>query len=688
MSVSINSNPIFKKNKNFDEAFPFDKIESKHFVPAIEYSIQMSEISIEEITSSGESPTFENTIIALENSSEYLDIATSAYYHLFSAEANKEIEELSQKISPMLAEYSNNLYLNKPLFKRIAKIEEDSNSYGKEEERLIKVYYRRFVRNGAALSSGRKEELREVDLELSSLSPQFSSNVRKATNDYELWISDKKDLEGLPEMAISAAAEEASSRGKEGQWLFTLQFPSMIPLMKFAKNREIREQVSKAFSQKCLNDDFDNSDLIKKIVRLKHKRAILLGYKNYADYTLEERMAGSSANVYELLDGLYDRCYPVATNEMAELKTFAEAEDEIKDLMTWDYAYYSEKLKKMLFEFNEEDLRPYFQSENVVRGAFEIASRLYGIKFKKEEDIPTWHKDVECYKAFEENGDYIGLLYVDLYPRETKKNGAWMNEIRSYGLVGKDIKSPHICFTCNLTKPTKQEPSLLSISEVTTIFHEFGHCLHGLLSKIKYKTIGGTSVFWDFVELPSQIMENWVLEEEALDIFAKHYKTGEKIPKELIKKLKDSRNFMTGNMYLRQLQFGYLDMAYHDNIVEVSDIEVFEDVVLGKTRLLPHTKGSTTSCGFSHIFAGGYAAGYYSYKWAEVLEADAFEEFKEKGIFNKKTAKSFRENILSKGNLKHPMELYKSFKGREPDNDALLKRDGLLELNTQNEKES
>ena len=676
--MNINNNPIFQKNTNFDEAFPFDRIEAKHFIPAIEYGIQMSEIIIEEIVSNSEPPTFENTIIALENSSEYLDIATSVYYHLFSAEANKEIEELSQKISPMLAEYSNNIYLNKKLFKRIAKIEEDSNSFGKEEARLIKIYYRRFVRNGAALNDEKKEQLREIDSSLSSLSPQFSSNVRKATNNYELWIDNEKDLDGLPEMVRNAAAEEASNRGQDKKWLFTLQFPSMVPFMKFSKKRELREEVSKAFSQKCLNDQFDNSELIKKIVKLKHDRAILLGYKNYADYTLEERMAGSADKVYELLDGLYDQCFPVASNEIAELKTFAEAEDGLEDFMPWDYAYYSEKLKKMLFEFNEEDLRPYLRSENVIEGLFEVANRLYGLKFEKEENIPTWHNDVDCYKAFEENGDYIGLLYVDLYPRETKKNGAWMNEIRSYGLSGKDIKSPHICFTCNLTKPTKKEPSLLSIGEVTTIFHEFGHCLHGLLSKIKYKTIGGTSVFWDFVELPSQIMENWVVEEEALDIFAKHYKTGEKMPKELIEKLKKSKNFMMGNMYLRQLQFGYLDMAYHDNIVEVSDIEVFEEVVLGKTRLLPSPKGATTSCSFSHIFAGGYAAGYYSYKWAEVLEADAFEEFKKNGIFNKDTAKSFRENILSKGNLKHPMELYKDFKGNEPSLDALLERDGLL----------
>ena len=677
--MNINNNPIFKKNTNFDEAFPFDKITVEHFLPAIEHSIQLAEINIDEIAKSKDTPTFENTILALENSSEYLDISTSIYYHLFSSNASDEIEKLASKISPMLANFSNNIYLNKDLFKRISKIEEDSNSYAKEEARLIKIYYRRFVRNGAALNLEKKEKLRDIDSELASLSPKFSTNVRSATNDFELLISDKKDLEGLPKTAIDSAAEEAEQKNKKGKWLFTLDFPSMMPVMKYLKNREIREKMSKAFSQKCFGDKFDNSSLIKNIVALKHKRAILLGYKNFAEYTLEERMAGSSATVYELLDGIYDQCFPIAKNEIAELKTFAEAEDGIEELMPWDYAYYSEKLKTMLFEINEEEFRPYLSSDKVISGVFKVAKKLYGLTFKENKDIPVWYDDVKAFEAYEEDGNYIGLLYVDLYPRKSKRGGAWMNELRSYGIAGNKINKPHITLTCNLTKPTKDTPSLLNFNEVTTIFHEFGHCLHGLLSNVKYKTIGGTSVFWDFVELPSQIMENWVMEEEALNIFAEHYDSGEKIPSEMIKKLKKSKNFMMGNMYLRQLQFGYLDMAYHDNVIEIPDIEAFEEVVIGKTRLLPHVDGSTTSCSFSHIFAGGYAAGYYSYKWAEVLEADAFEKFKEDGIFNKDTAKSFRENILSKGNLEHPMTLYKKFRGREPQLESLLKRDGLLE---------
>jgi len=677
--MSIDSNPIFKKNTNFDGALAFDKMEAKHFLPAIENSIKIAKILIEEIELSSDTPTFKNTILALENASEYIDIAASAYYHLFSSEAGKEIEDLSQKISPMLAEFSNDIYLNEGIFDKISEIENNCTHNSKEEKRLIKVYYRKFVRNGANLNPEDKEKLRDIDSKLSTLSPKFSSNVRKATNDYELWIENKDDLKGLPQTAIDTASETAASKGGEGKWLFTLQFPSMLPIMKFLENRELRKEMSNGFSQKCLNDNFDNSDLIKEIVKLRHKRAMLLGYKNYAAYILEDRMAGESSEVYELLDNLYNKAYPAAANEMAELKSFAEAEDGITDFMTWDYAYYSEKLRKMLFEFNEEELRPYFKAENVISGVFEIANRMYGLKIEKVEDIPTWHSDVTTYKVCESDGSYIGLLYVDLYPRETKKGGAWMNELRSYGMSNGELKAPHICLTCNLTKPTKSKPSLLSVSEVTTIFHEFGHCLHGMLSKVKYKTIGGTSVFWDFVELPSQIMENWVLEDEALEIFAKHYETGEQIPKELIKKLKKAKNFMMGNMYLRQLQFGYLDMAYHDNVVEVPDIEVFEDVVLGKTRLLPNVEGATTSCSFSHIFAGGYAAGYYSYKWAEVLEADAFEKFKQDGIFNKDTATSFRENILSKGNLEHPMELFKRFRGREPMVEPLLDRDGLLD---------
>ena len=676
--MNIESNPIFKKNTNFDGALAFDKIQSNHFLPAIEDSIKMAKILIEEIEFSSDTPTFKNTILALEDASEHLDKAASAYYHLFSSEAGKEIESLSQKISPMLADFSNDIYLNEVIFDKISEIENNCNHNTKEEKRLIKVYYRRFVRNGANLETDQKEKLRKIDSKLSSLSPQFSSNVRKATNDFELWIADEKDLKGLPQIAIETASEAAAKKGKEGEWLFTLQFPSMLPIMKFLENRDLRKKMSNAFTQKCLNDEFDNSELIKKIVKLRHERAALLGYRNYAAYILEDRMAGEANEVYELLDNLYNKAYPAAANEIAELKSFAEAEDGITDFMTWDYAYYSEKLRKMLYEFNEEELRPYFSAEKVISGVFEIANRMYGLKIEKVNDIPTWHQDVTTYKVCESNGDYIGLLYVDLYPRETKKGGAWMNELRSYGVSNGELKAPHICLTCNLTKPTKDKPSLLSVSEVTTIFHEFGHCLHGMLSKVKYKTIGGTSVFWDFVELPSQIMENWVLEDEALEIFARHYETNKKIPKDLVSKLKKAKNFMMGNMYLRQLQFGYLDMAYHDNVVDVPDIEVFEDVVLGKTRLLPNVEGSTTSCSFSHIFAGGYAAGYYSYKWAEVLEADAFEKFKNEGIFNKETAASFRENVLSKGNLEHPMELFKRFRGREPMVDPLLERDGLM----------
>ena len=679
--MKADNNPFFKNNKNFDSATPFDQLKAAHFLPGIKKSIQIAEINISEIAESNEEPSFQNVVLALENSSELLDTISSAYYHLFSAEAGEDIEKLAQEISPLLAKFSNDIYLNKKLFKKITHV--DNYGHGiknEEDERLVKVYLRRFIRNGASLSKDKKDRLREIDTELSSLSPKFSSNLRQAINKYELWIDSKSDLSGLPQMPIDAAKEAAIAKNEPDKWLFTLQFPSMGPFMKFSDNRKLREELSKAFSTKCLNDEFDNSDIIKNTVKLRHERAGLLGYKNYAEYILEERMAGAASDVYDLLDQLYDKAYPVAANEVAELRTFAEAEDGIEEIQSWDYAYYSEKMKKMMFDFDEEELRPYFKSENVVKGVFEIANRLYGISFEAINDIPVWNKEVQTYKAIDEEGEYLGLLYVDLHPRPTKKGGAWMNELRSYGLTSEGVKKPHICFTCNLTKSTEKQPSLLSFQEVTTVFHEFGHCLHGLLSKVSHKTIGGTSVYWDFVELPSQIMENWVLEKEALSLFAKHYKTEKPIPEDLMKKLKKSKNFMTGNMCLRQLQFGYLDMAYHDNIVDIPEIEVFEDVVLGKTRLLPKVDGASVSCSFGHIFAGGYAAGYYSYKWAEVLEADAFEKFKEDGIFNKDTAKSFRENILSKGNLRHPMELFKSFRGRGPEVEALLRRDGLSEV--------
>ncbi|MAV64891.1 MAG: peptidase M3 [Candidatus Marinimicrobia bacterium] len=679
--MSINKNPFFKKNQNFDNAAIFDKVKPEHFVPAIEEAIKIARIYIDGIADSADNATFENTVLALEDSTEYLDTITSVYYHLFSSEAGSEIEGLASKISPMLANFSNDIYLNLPLFKKIDEVIKDKDSLSKQDGRLTEVYHKRFVRNGAMLKKEEKQKLRDIDSELSSLSPKFSSNVRQATNDFEYWVDSKKDLKGLPDMAIDAARESAKEKGEPSKWLFTLQFPSMAPVMKFAENRKMREQISNAFTKKCLNGKFDNSKLIKQIVGLRHKRANLLGYKNYADYVLEERMAENSSNVYDLLDKLYDKAYPAAANETAELKTFAKAEDKVKTFMSWDRAYYSEKLKKMLYDFDEELLRPYFKSENVIKGVFEIATKLYGITFNEADSMPVWHDDVKTYKAIDKNGEYIGLLYVDLYPRETKKGGAWMNELQSHGKIRGEMKKPHICLTCNLTKSTEKKPALLSFSEVTTIFHEFGHCLHGLLSDIDYKTIGGTSVFWDFVELPSQIMENWVLEEDALKIFAKHYETNEVMPLDMIKKLKASRNFMTGSMCLRQLRFSYLDMGYHDNIVDLPDIETFEDVVIGKTRLLPKEKGSSISCGFAHIFAGGYAAGYYSYKWAEVLEADAFSKFKKEGIFNKDTASLFRNNILSKGNIKHPMELFKSFMGREPKVEALLERDGLLKTN-------
>ena len=536
------------------------------------------------------------------------------------------------------------------------------------------------MRNGAKLSEKDKEKIRNLDEEMSTLSPQFSNNSLNATNSYELWLTEN-DLDGLPQMIKDGAKMAAKSKGREDEWLFTLQFPSYYPFMKFSSRRDLRKELMTASVTKCNGGEFDNTDICKRIAKLKHERAMLLGYDNFADYVLEKRMAENQTNIYNLLDNLYEACFEPAKEDLRQIKEIAKEIDGLDDIKPWDTVYYAEKLKQKLYDFNEDSLRPYFKSENVVNGVFEVAKRMYGLDFVKLDNIQTWHEDVNVYEVKDEDGSHVGILYEDLFPRETKRAGAWMNELRSQGMQGGEVKRPHVTFSCNLTKPTESTPSLLTFAEVTTIFHEFGHCLHGLLSNRKYTSVGGTSVFWDFVELPSQIMENWVGEKEALSLFAHHYETGEVIPDELLEKIKDSKNFMSGTMCLRQLSLGYLDMAWFGKDNDVENVEEFEWNAVKKTALMDKMPGASISCSLGHIFAGGYSAGYYSYKWAEVLEADAFEKFKEDGLFNRETAQSFRDNILSQGNMKHPMELYKSFRGREPKVEALLKRDGLMAAN-------
>ena len=674
------NNPLLEASNSPFGTIPFQDIKFEHFLPAISSGIKASESALQEITNCQDNPTFENTILALELSGQILDIATRTYYHLFGSESDQNFKDLSDKISPMLAEFENNLYLNEKLFKRIEVVFSNKHLLEDEEDiRLTEVTYKDFVKNGAALNATDKAKLRDIDKNLSTLSPQFSKNTLNATNEFELWL-DKKDLDGLPNTVVDAAKIAAKENGKKDRWLITGHFPSFSPFIQYSSRRDLRKKVHISISSKCNGGKYDNNSYCKEISNLKHKRAQLLGYENYADYILQERMAEKQENIYKLLDNLYDSCIDHAKNDLKQIAELAKKLDGIENIRSWDIPYYSEKLKKELFDYDENSLKPYFKSENVMSGAFEVANRLYGLHFKKLDNIQTWHEDVNVYEVLDEDKSHIGILYEDLFPRNTKRGGAWMNALRSQGMmINNEVCRPHISLTCNLTKPTEDKPSLLTYREVQTIFHEFGHCLHGLLSDRKYKKIAGTSVFWDFVELPSQIMENWVGEEAALGLFAHHYETGDVLPKELLQKIKKSKNFRSGTNCLRQLTFGYLDMAWFGSHNDVDNVEEFERKAVEKTMLIEQdTPGASMSTMFGHIFAGGYSAGYYSYKWAEVLDADAFEKFQEDGIFNKDTAKSFRDNILSQGNISHPLELYKQFRGREPKVEALLKREGLL----------
>ena len=676
----MKNNPFFE---NFDtpfETIPFSKIKTEHFIPAIDKAIEIGKENIEAIVNNQNSADFDNTIEQFEIASELLGMISGVYWHLFGSHGSPDLKKLADEISLKMSNYQNDYVLNKALFSKIDKVYNDrlGANLDKHQLKLTEDVYIYFKRNGASLSDDDKVKLRKIDVDLSALSPKFSNNVLSAQNKFELWITNESDLEGLTDTSIDAAKVAAIKKGKEQEWLFTLQFPSYIPFLTYSAKRHLREKMLKAYGSLCNGGEYDNTQIVKDIVTLKHKRANLLGYTTFADYVLERRMAENSTNVYKLLDNLYDHSFDAASKELDELKKFASELDGLEDFRQWDFAYYKEKLKMKKYQFESEALRPYFKSENVISGIFEVAKKLYGLSFKNLDNIDVWHKEVQTFEVTDDTNKHVGLLYIDLYPRETKRSGAWMNPILENGLYKGKVRRPQVVFVCSLTPSTKEKPSLLTYSEVETIFHEFGHCLHGLLADGKYQTTSGTNVFWDFVELPSQIMENWVAEADALKLFAKHYKTGEIIPDELIDKIKDSSSYGAGYLCLRQLSLGYLDMAWYTNLDKVDDVEKFESEAIKKTQLFPSIPNSTISSTFGHIFSGGYSAGYYSYKWAEVLEADAFEKFKEDGIFNKETADSFRDNILSKGSLEHPMNLYKAFRGREPRVDALLKRDKLI----------
>ena len=660
---------------------PFTKIENVHFLPAISKLIEETKAEINAITSNPETPTFKNTVEALENTGEQLDRATSIFFNLNSAETNDEIQKLAQEISPMLTEFSNDMLLNEALFERVKTVynQKETISLSEEQHMLLDKKYKAFSRNGANLSEEKKTELRIIDAELSKLKLTFGENVLAETNKFELHITDKKDLSGLPDGVIEAAAQTAEEKGKEG-WVFTLDYPSYVPFLTYADNRELRKKMAIGFGAKGFHkDELDNQQNVLQIATLRHKRANLLGYKSHAHFVLEERMAETPEKVKSFLNELLDKAKPAAQKEFEELTAFAKELDGINDLEKWDGAYYSEKLKQKLFNLDDEKLKPYFELKNVINGVFTVAERLYGLHFEEVQNIDKYHTDVKTYEVKDDEDELIAIFYADFHPRAGKRNGAWMTSYKPQQIKDGKNDRPHISIVCNFTKPTASKPSLLTFNEVTTLFHEFGHALHGMLANTHYPSLSGTSVYWDFVELPSQILENWCYEKETLELFAKHYKTDEVIPMDYVEKIKEFANFHEGMATLRQLSFGMLDMAWHaQDPSGIKDVKIFEVTAFDDTQLYPDVRENCMSTSFSHIFQGGYSAGYYSYKWAEVLDADAFAYFQQQGIFDKTVAKKFKDFVLSQGGTKEPMELYIKFRGQKPDPDALLKRAGLL----------
>ncbi|GGX16809.1 M3 family metallopeptidase [Aquimarina muelleri] len=664
----------------FDTA-PFSKIKSEHFLPAIKNGISIAKKEVDSIVTNPEPPSFSNTIEALDYCGELLDRVTSIFFNLNSAETNDKIQEIAQQASPLLSEYSNDIALNLDLFKRIESVykQKDVLNLNAEQSRLLEKRYKSFSRNGANLPDDKKEKLREIDKELSTLSLQFGENILAETNKFEMLLTEESDLSGLPEGAKEAAKAMAEAKNKKG-WLITLDYPSYIPFITYADNRELRKKLALAFGSKGFNkDSLDNQEVVLKIVNLRHQRATLLGYASHADYILEERMAETPNTVFSFLNEILEKAKPTAENEFKQLESFAKELDSIDALQKWDGAYYSEKLKQKLFDLDDEKLKPYFKLENVIDGVFIVANKLFGLQFEETKNVDSYHEEVKTYNVTNQKGDPIALFYADFHPRPGKRNGAWMTSYKPQMRKNGDNIRPHISIVCNFTKPTPSKPSLLTFNEVTTLFHEFGHALHGMLADTTYPGLSGTSVYWDFVELPSQVLENWCYEQEALELFAKHYETGEVIPMELVEKIKKSSTFMEGMTTLRQLSFGLLDMAWHSKDPStIKNVKEYEKKTFSTTSLYPDVEENCMSTAFSHIFQGGYSAGYYSYKWAEVLDADAFEYFKENGIFNKEIATKFKDHILSKGGTENPMILYKRFRGQEPKPEALLKRAGLL----------
>ena len=671
---------FLKKFETKYNTAPFCKIKLSDYKPAFEQTIQIARKEIDSIVSNQENPSFTNTIEALDFAGEALDRLSSIFFNLNSAETSDEMQKIAQEVTPLLTTFQNDIALNEALFERVKAVydQKEQLHLTTEQATLLDKKYKGFARNGALLAEDQKNKLRAIDTELAQLSLTFGENVLAETNNYQLHITNEADLKGLPEGAKEMAANLAQSKNLEG-WLFTLDFPSYIPFVTYVENRELRKEISIAYGKKAFqNNAHNNEAIVKKIVALRHERAHLLGYETHAHFVLEERMAQNPNQVLTFLNDLLTKAKPAAEREFTQLTNFAKSLDGIEQLEKWDGAYYSEKLKQELYQLDDEALKPYFKLENVLQGAFTVAHQLFGLTFNEIQDIDKYHPDVQTYEVLNEQRELVAVFYADFFPRKGKRNGAWMTSFKPQYIKDNINERPHVSIVCNFTPPTPTKPSLLTFNEATTLFHEFGHALHGMLANTTYPSLSGTSVYWDFVELPSQIMENWCYEPEALALFAKHYETNEIIPQQLVDKIKESASFLEGMATLRQLSFGILDMEYHGKNQAIENVKAFELEAMKVASLYPDVAENCMSVSFSHIFQGGYSSGYYSYKWAEVLDADAFAYFQEKGIFNQEVAASFKNNILSQGGTDHPMTLYKKFRGQAPQPEALLKRAGLL----------
>ena len=681
MNTTIAQNPFLQPYQTPHGTAPFDRIRLEHYEPAVMEGMKQQNAEIDAIVQNPEAPTFENTIEAYEASGELLERVSSVFGNLMSAETNDEMQALARKLMPLMTEHGNNISLNEALFARIKAVYDQRNQLhlNTEQQQLLKDIYEGFALNGANLQGADRDTYRELSNRLSLLTLQFSENLLKATNSYQLLLTNPEQVKGLPQSALDAARESAQQKGLEG-WRFTLDYPSYVPFMEYADSRELRRELYTAYASRAKGGETDNLDVVKQIVNTRLALAQLLGYPDYVSYKLTQRMARTTEAVNQLLDQLLEAYTPAAQQEVKRVEELARKEQG-KDfiLMPYDWSYYAHKLKDATYQLNDEMLRPYFQLEKVIDGVFGLATRLYGITFKANPDIPVYHPEVTAYEVLDRDGSFLAVLYTDFHPREGKRSGAWMTEYKGqWHTKNGENSRPHVSLVTNFSRSTANKPALLTFDEVETLLHEFGHCLHGIFANTTYRSLSGTNVYWDFVELPSQIMENFATEKEFLHTFARHYESGELIPDELIQRIVASANFNAGYLCLRQVSFGLLDMAWYSRTTPFEgDVQAYERTAWQRAQLLPQVNEACMSTTFSHIFAGGYAGGYYSYKWAEVLDADAFSLFKQKGIFNTEVAQSFRDNILSKGGTEDPMTLYVRFRGQQPTIDALLKRNGI-----------